>query len=80
MDRPAGRLADIDTPAQPPPNRGRLLYVDDVRTEIFRGKKTAWWVRHNVAPDKKIRIGRDCAWYESDVYAWLESLRSRVPA
>lgn len=75
MSRTMGRLANIDTPV-PLPNRGRLLYVEDVRTEIFRGKKTAWWVRHNVAPDKKIKIGRDCAWYEADVYTWLESLRN----
>jgi predicted DNA-binding transcriptional regulator AlpA len=59
----------------PPVNRGRLLYVDDVATEIFRGRKSAWWVRHNVAPTKKIKIGRDCAWYESDVHEWLQSQR-----
>jgi len=58
-----------------PPNRGRLLYVEDVRTEILRGRKSAWWVRHNVAPESKIKIGKDCCWYEFDVYAWLEKQR-----
>jgi predicted DNA-binding transcriptional regulator AlpA len=76
MSRATGKPASTDIPFAPPPNRGRLLYVEDVRTEIFRGRKTAWWVRHNVAPDKKIKIGRDCAWYEADVYAWLEGLRA----
>jgi predicted DNA-binding transcriptional regulator AlpA len=67
----------VDVPP-PPPNRGRLLYVEDIAAEVFRGRKSAWWVRHNVAPDRKIKIGRDCAWYEADVYAWLE--RQRVTA
>jgi hypothetical protein len=58
-----------------PVNRGPLLYVDDVVRDIFRGRKSAWWVRHNVAPNAKIKIGRDCAWYERDVHAWLESQR-----
>lgn len=62
------------TPAMPLPT-GRLMYVDDIVTEIFRDRKSAWWVRHNVAPTRKIKVGRDCAWYEADVYAWLESQR-----
>jgi hypothetical protein len=68
------RVLELVTPPAPAP-RGRLLFVEDVRTEIFRGRKSAWWVRHNLAPDKKLKIGRDCAWYEHDVYAWLESQR-----
>ncbi len=68
-------VADEALPPQAP--RGRLLYVEDVVTEIFRGRKSAWWVRHNVAPDDKIKIGRDCAWYEEDVYRWLDSRRAR---
>ena len=71
-----GRALNIAPVIQPPPNRGRLLYVDDVVTDVFRERKSAWWVRHNVAPDRKIKIGRDCAWYEADVYAWLDSQRS----
>ncbi len=61
----------------PPAPRGRLLYVEDVVTEIFRDRKSAWWVRHNVAPDAKIKIGRDCAWYEQDVYRWIDEQRAR---
>ena len=71
-------LLDIVTRDTAPPaqSRGRLLYVEDLETDIFRGRKSAWWIRHNVAPDRKIKIGRDCAWYEQDVYAWLESQRA----
>lgn len=69
------RVIELVMPAPPGP-RGRLLYVDDVQRDIFRGKKSAWWVRHKVAPDRKLKIGRDCAWYEQDLYAWLETLRA----
>jgi hypothetical protein len=69
-------LALLTAPVAPHA-RGRLLFVEDVVRDIFRGRKTAWWVRHNVAPNEKFHIGRDCAWYEADVHAWLDSLRSR---
>jgi len=61
-----------------PPTRGRLLFVEDVVRDIFHGRKTAWWVRHNVAPGQKFHVGKDCAWFEADVYAWIDSLRPRA--
>jgi hypothetical protein len=53
------------------------MYTEDVRVEIFRGKKSHWWVTHHVAPEKKIRLGRDTAWWERDVYEWLDEQQSR---
>ena len=69
------------TPIRPgrppsPPARGRLLFTDEVRSEFFRDRVSAWWVRRNVAPDQKIRLGHStCAWYEEDVRAWIEARR-----
>lgn len=57
-----------------PANRGRLMFVTDVVSEIFRDNVSAWWVRRNVAPDKKLRLGHSTvAWYEGDVFAWIDS-------
>jgi hypothetical protein len=70
MNKP--RVLELVAPPAAAP-RGRLLFVEDVCAEVFRGRKSAWWVRHNLAPEKKLKIGRDCAWYEQDVYAWLET-------
>jgi hypothetical protein len=59
---------------QPPASRGRLLYVADVRREIFRDGVSEWWIRKNVAPDKKIRLGHSTvAWWEYDVLQWIEN-------
>ena len=75
--RPGFRLVAPDDVPTPPAERGRLMYTEDVRVEIFRGKKSHWWVTHNVAPEKKIRLGRDTAWWERDVYEWLDEQQSR---
>ena len=64
------KIADNDAP----PERGRLLYVADVRREIFRDGVSEWWVRRNVAPDKKIRLGHSTiAWWEYDVLQWIDN-------
>jgi|HubBroStandDraft_6_1064221.scaffolds.fasta_scaffold436667_1 hypothetical protein len=57
---------------------GRLLFTDEVRREFFHDRKSLWWVRRNVAPEKKIRLGHStCAWHEEDVRAWLENLKGK---
>lgn len=58
--------------------RGRLLSTEDVRTEIYRGNKSTWWITHHFAPDDKIRQGRNCFWWEADAYAWLDHQRART--
>jgi hypothetical protein len=58
-------------PPAPPKGRGRLLYTADVKREILT-KPSVEWIRRNVAPDKAKKIGRDKAWYEADIYDWLE--------
>jgi len=72
------RLELISTPEAvvAPANRGRLLYVSDV-AELLGQRKSDWWIRHRFAPHTKIKIGRDCAWYESDAYSWLDAQRGK---
>jgi len=61
-----------------PASGGRLLFTNDIRREFFHDRKSLWWVRRNVAPAKKIRLGHStCAWYEEDVRAWLEGLKGK---
>ena len=61
-----------------PANRGPLMFPEDVRTSVFQGKVSNWWVRRNVAPTKKIRLGHSTvAWYEADVYEWLDGRMGR---
>lgn len=65
------------TPSVPqPPRGGRLMFPEDIRTEIFNDRRTSWWIRRNVAPAKKIRLGHSTvAWYEQDVHEWLAGLQ-----
>jgi hypothetical protein len=74
----AGRssLERLSTEPSSSVSGGRLLFTDEVRREFFHDRKSLWWVRRNVAPEKKIRLGHStCAWHEEDVRAWLESLK-----
>ena len=59
----------------PPPNRGRLWYDDEIPEQFFRGRVSVRWVRAHLPRAKGIKIGRDWAWYESDIIAWFESQR-----
>lgn len=57
-------------------DRGRILYVDDVRALLGRTpdgeyRKSSWWVRRNVAPKHKWYLGKDAVWYETDVLRWI---------
>ncbi len=57
---------------EPPPDRGQLLSPEDVTQWIGRSSS---WVRRNVP--HKVRLGhRTVGWFEDDVRAWLDSLRS----
>jgi predicted DNA-binding transcriptional regulator AlpA len=60
----------------PVSSRGRLLFPDQVAEEVFSGRKSCWWIRRHVAPEKKLRLGHSTvAWFEADVWAWLEAQR-----
>ncbi len=56
-------------------DRGRLLFVEDV-TSLLRGRKTAWWIRHRFAPASKLKVGRNCAWFERDALEWIAGQRT----
>lgn len=64
----AGELRALVPPAPRPTleARGRLLFADDI-VALLRGHKSRWYVNHNFLPAKKVKIGRDNAWWECDV-------------
>jgi hypothetical protein len=61
------------TSEQFPPDRGRFMRPATVRRHFFNDEVSLWWVRANVAPDKKRRLGHSTAgWWERDVEEWLQ--------
>lgn len=53
---------------------GRFMRPAAIRKEIFDGLVTEWWIRRNVAPDRKVKLGHSTVgWWESDVREWLKS-------
>lgn len=73
MKQDTNRLRAPVPAVEPPKDRRRLMFTGDISREIFHGRKSLWWIRTNLAPTKKIRLGRDAAWYEADVHDWLRS-------
>ena len=58
-------------------DRGRLMSAAELREAVFNFAVSEWWIRHNVAPDAKITLGRSTVlWYEYDVREWLLGRRS----
>lgn len=66
-----------------PPARGRLLGVDDVRA-LFPARadgtpsRSRWWVTHEFCPEGKMKMGRDCYWWESEAIAWIDRFRGKA--
>jgi hypothetical protein len=59
-------------------NRGRLMTAAQIRSDIFAGNVSEWWIRKNVAPDAKLTLGRSTVfWYERDVYRWINDQRGQ---
>lgn len=59
-------------------SRGRLMLTAEIRREIFHNAVSEWWIRRNVAPTKRMRLGHSTvAWYEADVLEWLDSRPNR---
>jgi hypothetical protein len=56
-----------------PEHRGRFMRPVTVRQHFFNDQVSLWWVRANVAPDKKRRLGHSTTgWWEQDVEEWLQ--------
>lgn len=57
-------------------DRGPLLNARQIRQQIFAGSRTERWIRKNVAPSKRIRLGHSTLlWYERDVFVWVDEAR-----
>lgn len=66
--RGEGELLAIVKDAQRPTlqQRGRLLFANDI-ADLFQGRKSRWWVNNRFLQEKKLKVGRDNAWWEADV-------------
>lgn len=64
-----------------PPDRGRLWYDIEIPDQFLGGLpgivKKVRWVRQHLPRATGIRIGRQTAWYETDIRAWLEDRRTQ---
>lgn len=72
------RLAVADGEPLPPPNKGRLYYDFEIPKAFLGGlpkiKDKTRWVRENFPRDVRVKIGRDSAWWESDIRRHLATL------
>jgi hypothetical protein len=57
-----------------PGARGRLLTVPAVM-ELLPGK-SRWWTTQKFCPERRLKIGRDCYWYELDAWEWIDAQRA----
>ena len=75
MPRDNAILRSLPPSIVPPRDRGRLLFPEDVKEKYFKPRHSIAWIKRNVAPHSRIRIGTSSAWFERDIDAWLETLR-----
>lgn len=65
-----------------PPDRGKLWLDSEISDAFFKGlpgiKNKLNWVRRRFPRESRIQLGRHAAWYESDIRAFIESLRGRI--
>lgn len=70
------RLGGAQSPVSPP-TRGRLYYDYEIADAFLGGlprvRDKVRWVRAHLPRETRMKIGRDSAWYELDVLAWLEA-------
>lgn len=63
-----------------PPDRGRLWYDNQIAEEFLGGlpgiANKLRWIRQHLPRGARLKIGRQAAWYETDIRAWLEAQRS----
>jgi len=66
-----------------PPEKGRLLSIDDVlalfpRRPDGQPSRSRHYVTHHFCPEGKMKLGRSCYWWERDVYAWIDAQRPNL--
>lgn len=63
-----------------PPDRGRLWYDHQIADEFLGGLpgivNKLRWIRQHLPRGSRLKIGRQAAWYDADIRAWLEAQRS----
>ena len=73
--RPGPDTSANQHPSPPPPNRGRLWYDDEISERFFQGRVSVRWTREHLPRSRGLKIGRQWAWYETDILEWIESQR-----
>lgn len=73
------RIVDASVqPIAPPPDRGRLYYDHEIPDAFFGGlpkiTDKVRWVRSHLPRATRVKIGRDSAWYEADIRAYIGAL------
>jgi hypothetical protein len=64
--------------ANVPRPASRVLFAGEIRERFFSGRVSEWWVRRNVAPAHKIRLGHSTVgWFEADVVQWINDRRGK---
>ena len=62
------------------PQKGKLVYDEQIPDAFLGGlpgiEDKVRWVRRHLPKEKRIKIGRASAWWESDIRAWLEGKKS----
>lgn len=56
--------------------RGRLLGIEELQQLLpkHRGEvRSRWWFNHSFLPEKRVKVGRDSSWWESDVLEYLDA-------
>lgn len=73
------RLAESAEPPVPH-DRGRLWYDFEIPERFFNGlpkiANKVRWVREHLPREKRVKIGRDSAWYEADIVAFIDSRKA----
>jgi hypothetical protein len=63
-------------------NRGRLYYDYQIPDAFFGGLprigNKVRWVREHLPRETRVKIGRDSAWYEADIFTFLERQRKAM--
>ena len=79
----AARRLDLVKPMDRlrPPDRGPLWYDNQIADRFLGGlpgiTDKVRWVRVHLPKGMGIKIGRQTAWFETDIVAWLEDCRTR---
>lgn len=67
------KLHQVGHPPALPEDRGRLISAQEIGEELFRGSRSADWVKRVVCPEGRLTLGHSTVrWWEYDVLKWIQ--------